>query len=75
MAPYTYYPHTLGHFLDRKDAVYALVDEVNAFDARTRRSVISYLDTFYDDITQPETIATKFIQMCIPVASEEYPDG
>jgi hypothetical protein len=59
-------PETFRHFLERKDAVYALVDELDMFTHNTRRLVIRYLDSFYDDITSPVTIADKFIDECTP---------
>ena len=39
---------------------------------RSRRSVISYLDSFYADITDPDRITKEFIEMCIPAATEEF---
>ena len=57
-------PDTFRLFLDRKDAVYAIVDELEIFTANTRRSVIRYLDSFYDCITRPEAIAVEFTDKC-----------
>jgi hypothetical protein len=59
-------PDTFRHFLERKDAVYAIVDELDMIATGTRRSVIRYLDSFYDDITRPETIADEFTDKCTP---------
>jgi hypothetical protein len=57
-------PDTFRLFLDRKDAVYAIVDELEIFTANTRRLVIRYLDSFYDCITRPEAIAVEFTDKC-----------
>jgi len=59
-------PDTFRHFLERKDAVYAIVDELDMFTARSRRLVIRYLDSFYDCITRPEEIAEEFTDKCTP---------
>jgi hypothetical protein len=65
-------PDTFRHFLDKKDAIYAIVDELDMLSPRTRRSVISYLDSFYADITDPDRITEEFIEMCVPGATEEF---
>lgn len=57
-------PETFRQFLEQKDAIYAIVDELAMFTSDSRRSVIRYLDSFYDDITQPKTIALKFTDLC-----------
>jgi hypothetical protein len=57
-------PDTFRLFLDRRDVVYAIVDELEMFTANTRRSVIRYLDSFYDCITRPEAIAVEFTDKC-----------
>lgn len=65
-------PDTFAHFLEKKDAVYAIVNELTMLTSRSGRSVISYLDSFYDDITQPDRITREFIDMCIPAATEKF---
>jgi len=57
-------PDTFRHLLENKDAVYAIVDELDMFNTNTRRLVVRYLNSFYDDITQPETVALKFAGKC-----------
>jgi hypothetical protein len=57
-------PDTFQQFLDKKGAIYALVDELHMFSAESRKSVIRYLDAFYEDITQQKTIDLKFIRRC-----------
>jgi hypothetical protein len=59
-------PDTFRYFIEKKDAVYAIVDELDMFTANTRRSVIRYLDSFYDDITRPEAKAEEFTDKCTP---------
>jgi hypothetical protein len=65
-------PDTFRYFLEKKEAMYAIVDELDMFSVRSRRSVISYLDSFYDDITRPKTIDRRFIDKCIPASTEEF---
>lgn len=55
---------TFRHYLDRKDAVYAILDEIAMANPPARQKVIRYLDSFYDDITQRDTIAEEFIGKC-----------
>ena len=57
-------PDTFRHFLDKKDAIYAIVDELEMFSPNSRTTVIRFLDEFYADITRQQTIDFKFIGRC-----------
>jgi hypothetical protein len=55
---------TIGHYFDKKDAIYAIIDELDMLATKDRGAVTRYLDSFYEDITQPEAIKRKFIDKC-----------
>jgi len=57
-------PGTLQQFLDKKDAIYGLVENQVFLSSRSTRDVIRYLDTFYDRISQPKSVKTSFIDRC-----------
>ncbi len=58
-------PQTLQKFVDNKDALYALVDELEMFNSNSRRLTIRYLDSFYYAITNPDTIRLEFLEQCV----------
>jgi hypothetical protein len=57
-------PDTFRHYLEKKDALYAIVDELVMFNSSSRKSVIDYLDAFYDDITDSRMIDLRFTGKC-----------
>jgi hypothetical protein len=57
-------PGTFQRYLDKKQAIYALVDELDMLTPKSRRDVIRYLDAFYDYITSPKKVTAKFIRKC-----------
>lgn len=57
-------PGTLQQFLDNKDAIYGVVDDLAMLSDGSRRYVTHYLDEFYDHISQPKTVDTRFIGKC-----------
>ncbi len=57
-------PETLQRFLDRKDAIYGMVDEFELLNWRSRRYVTRYLNTFYDHISEPKSVNARFIEKC-----------
>jgi len=58
-------PDTLQQFNDKKDAIFAIIEELDMFSSRSRRSVTSYLKTFYDRIATPKDIDARFITKCV----------
>lgn len=58
-------PGTLQLFLDKRDAVYAVVDEVELLSSRNKRNVSRYLDSFYNRISNPNSIATNLTKRCL----------
>jgi len=57
-------PDTFKLYLDKKEAIYALVDELDMLTRKSRRNVIRYLDGFYDYITNPKRVKSRFIRKC-----------
>jgi hypothetical protein len=63
-------PETFRYFLDKRDAIYAIVDELDMLSSQSRRSTIKYLDTFYETIADPKLIESKFAGKCVPEPEE-----
>ena len=55
---------TFQHFLDKKDEIYSLVDELGFLDSGSRGYVTRYLNSFYDHISKPKSVNTRFIDEC-----------
>jgi hypothetical protein len=58
-------PETLQLFRDKKDAIYAIVEDLDLLNSRTRRSVVAYIDAFYKRISTPKNINTRFVEKCL----------
>jgi len=59
-----YLDESIGQFLSKKDQIYALLDEISAFDRASRQSVTRYLNDFFEDITDPKKIDRNLIRKC-----------
>jgi hypothetical protein len=57
-------PSTIQRFLDKKDAIYGAVDELELLSSRSRRDVTGYLKTFYDRISKPKSVESVFVKKC-----------
>ena len=57
-------PGTFQHFLDKKGAIYGIVNDLGLLSSRSRRDVTNYLNDFYEHISEPKTVDTRFIEMC-----------
>jgi hypothetical protein len=55
---------TFDHFMEKKTAIYATVDEIGMLEQKHRSYIIRYLDSFFEDITEPKTINRRFIDKC-----------
>lgn len=61
-------PETLQVFLDKEDAFYRIIDELEPASRRTRRHVRSYLESFYDVISDPALVQERLVEKCyLPV--------
>jgi len=56
---------SLRRFRDRRDSIYALVDEQVGLQPRVRKNLIRYIDEFYDLIDDPKDVERRIIKRCI----------
>lgn len=57
-------PDTFQHYLDKKDAVFGILDELELLSSRSKRDVTNYLNTFYTRISRPKDIRSRFLDRC-----------
>lgn len=57
-------PETIQQFLDKKEAIYAIIDELDVLKSRSRRDVTSYLNNFYKRIDTPKDVNARFVTKC-----------
>jgi len=56
---------SLQKFRDTRAAIYALVNEQEGLESRTRNRLVDYIDDFYELIDDPEAVEKKIISRCI----------
>lgn len=57
-------PGTIQRFLDKRDAIFGVIDDIELLESRSKRDVTRYLNSFYDDISKPKTVNSRFINKC-----------
>lgn len=57
-------PDTLQRFIDNKDAIYGVVDGLSSLSGKSRRSMIRYLNAFYEITGKPKSVTAKFVKKC-----------
>jgi hypothetical protein len=57
-------PDTLQLFMDKKQAFYRIVDDLEPASRRTRNHIRSYLDEFYEEISDPELVQQRLMSRC-----------
>ncbi len=57
-------PDSLRRFRDRRDSIYALVNEQEGLDSRVREQLVRYIDNFYELISNPKEVERKLIKKC-----------
>lgn len=57
-------PPTIQQFLDKKDAVYDLIDDLDLLDKKSRKHLIGYLDVFFSRISDPKSVQIRFVGKC-----------
>jgi hypothetical protein len=57
-------PETVQKFLDKKDAIYGLIDEMNLLTDRSRRDLNAYLGPFFDTISKPKLVQSRIVKQC-----------
>ncbi|MGB5491564.1 MAG: hypothetical protein WBM76_12125 [Woeseiaceae bacterium] len=55
---------TIQQYLDKKDAVYGIIDELDMLTRRSRRYLNWYLDPFYKKISTPKKVDANFAKRC-----------
>lgn len=57
-------PDTIQQFIDKRQAIYSLVTELEQLSVKSRREVIRYLNSFYRRISKPKSIEKHFVEAC-----------
>jgi hypothetical protein len=55
----------LSEFRSLKTAFYSVIKDFKLIDERSRDEMILYLDSFFEDLEKPETLARTFLRECI----------
>ena len=58
-------PVSLRRFRDRRDSIYALIDEQVGLQSGVREDLVRYIDDFYDLIDDPKEVERRIIKRCI----------
>ena len=58
-------PASLRRFRERRDSIYALVNEQEGLQTRVREDLVRYIDDFYELIDDPEDVERRIIKKCI----------
>jgi len=66
-------PGTFQHFIDKKDAIYGIIDELDLLGSRSRSDVTYYMNGFFQRISEPKSIRTRFLSKCTGPATN--PEG
>jgi len=56
---------SLQKFRDRRDEIYALVDEQEGLESSVRDRIVRYIDRFYDLIDEPRDVEREIMKRCI----------
>lgn len=57
-------PETLQVFVDKEDAFYRIIDEFEPASRRTKNHVRSYLESFYELISDPALVTEHLVNQC-----------
>lgn len=57
-------PAAIAHFMDRRQAIYAVIDDLTGLDDRNREQVTSYFDEFYELVSEQKEIDKEIIREC-----------
>ena len=58
-------PGTIQQFVDKQDAIFSIIEDLELLSSRSRRYVTRYLSAFYDYCTKPQSIKRRFIDHCV----------
>ena len=57
-------PDTIQRFIDSKEAIYSLADELELLSPKSRRDVIRYLNSFYRQVSKHKSINKRLVKKC-----------
>ncbi len=55
---------TIQRFNDKKDVIFDIVDGFELLNARSKRSAIRFLTTFFETSSQPELVQARLVEQC-----------
>jgi hypothetical protein len=55
----------LRRFRDRRDSIYALVNEQEGLQSSVRENLVRYIDDFYELINDPKDVERRIVKRCI----------
>ena len=58
-------PASLRRFRDRRDSIYALVNEQEGLQSSVRENLVRYIDDFYELINNPKDVERRIVKRCI----------
>ena len=58
-------PASLRRFRDRRDSIYALVNQQEGLESGVRKKLVRYIDAFYELIDDPKDVEQKIIKKCV----------
>ena len=64
-------PETLQLFVSKKDAFYRIIDELEPATGRTKLQVRTYLDKFYEVISDPAAVQEHLVEKCYDPSVDE----
>ena len=56
---------SLRRFRDRRDSIYAYVNEQERLESGVRKKLVRYIDAFYELIDDPKDVERQIINRCI----------
>ena len=68
-------PDTLQIFVDKKEAFYRIIDELEPATDRTRKKVHAYLESFYEVISDPQLVQERLMDQCYEPVDEPSSGG
>jgi hypothetical protein len=58
-------PQTLQLYRDRRDEIEALITNQAELESGTQRSMLKYIDSFYETIDDPKRVESRIVEKCI----------
>ena len=58
-------PASIARFQERRDAIFALINDQVGLDEKTRKRVVRYVEDFYKIIDNPKSVQSRLVKKCI----------